>query len=363
MIVLKMRHYSLLDLISFEMSDIIYNFKPARQLWVDVLKAFLALNVALYHSGSDLTVGESRLWYDISLAFNPMVVPCFYLISGYFLGRSLSRVQARHELKLIYARFRQLIIPGFIFIAMIDADVIRNWYYLNLGGNYFLLSLFLSSAVIILSNHIAGKNEKFKLPLIWVLAICGLLALGLWSKKQWPYLSFNCTMHSMVFVASGYTIALPCKPLVKKCLNRGGVIVALLLYLSVNYMARYGFIDIPDRIWRVINHIIIPFIGIYGVCGCFYILRDKMPNHNRIIRLLSYLGQRSLGLYVLLVVVKHYFNFSILVPSSDYNFINNFILFAAETAVAVITYDILIVTPFVGYFVFGKKRDRAVWEK
>lgn len=336
------------------MYDIIYKPKPVRLLWVDVLKAFLALNVALYHSGNGLIVGESRVWYDISLAFNPMVVPCFYFISGYFLGYSLSRIQLGHELKLIYARFRQLIIPGFIFIAMIDADVIRNWYYFNLGGNYFLLSLFLSSAVVILCNSIVGKYEKFKLPLIWVLAICGLIALGLWSKNQWPYLSFNCTMHSMVFVASGYTLALSYKPLVKKCLNRGGVIVALLLYLSVNYMARYGFIDIPDRTWRVINHIIIPFIGIYGVCGCFYISGDKMSYHNKVIRLLSYIGQRSLGLYVLLVVVQHYFDFSILIPSNDYTFINNSILFVAETAVAVITYDILIMTPFVRYFVFGK---------
>lgn len=325
----------------------------SRTLWYDALRAFLALGVA-YHHVNPCGTG----WLD---QINDMLVvarvPCFYFLAGIFLGRALiSVVDTRGTFTQIAMRFRRLIIPAVIFLLLIDSSKIYPLMNLSLHENFFLNSLFWSTTLVTLIAYVCKLIgiHRYRGIALGLLSVISIVVLWRYSYLNIQLFDFNCTLHSIPFVAAGYCIGSGCVRIPN--IFRSWVVILLAMTVYLTFVLLDPMSGSPEVIMKGSHRVMLPFLGIYGIFGIFYLIRDRICHDNAWGQIVYYLGQRSLPLYVLIWVNISWIDFYALMPADMSDTWRSIIMFAMTTTASLLLHDMLCLIPGIERIVFGRKR-------
>lgn len=324
----------------------------SRTLWYDALRAFLALGVAYHHT---VPVSENALGY-----LNDMLVvarvPCFYFLAGRFLGKALVNVDSRIAFAQIAMRFRRLIIPAVLFLLLVDLSKIHALMFLSFHENFFLSSLFWSTTLVTLIVYLCKTAGiyRYRGVVLGLLTAASIIMLWLYSHLNIPLFDFNCTLHSIMFVSAGYCVGNGYIRIPRFMRSKLSIAAAIIIYVAIvlfNPMAYFS-----ESLQKAMHRIILPFIGIYGIFGMFYIMRKWISHDNVWGQIAYYIGQRSLPLYVLIWVSISWIDFHALMPPMTPEVCQSVIVFILATAASLFLHDMLCLIPGVEGMVFGRKR-------
>lgn len=264
----------------------------SRCLWIDALRAFLALGVAFHHCNP----GSEDILSEMNGLLLVARVPCFYFIAGFFLGKALKTVDHKMAASQIAMRFRRLIVPAALFLLLADSSKIYALMNLSFHENFFLHSLFWSTTIItvtVMTCRFMGIY-RYRLYVLSSLSVIASLLLKMYSHMNVAAFDLNCTLHSIIFVSAGYCVGNNCLRMPEHLKSPVSVLCALTIYLVATI---FDFASLcPDDIKKLLYRIILPFVGIYALFGLFYLLRQHFRHDNRMGHLVYYLGQRSLAI-------------------------------------------------------------------
>ena len=331
-----------------------------RNLWIDALRAFLALGVV--HSHSLLYFEEDVMGFHNAIVecFAVFRVPSFFFIAGYVLCFQLSRVFNRKKdaIPLISKRFRQLIIPSVIFTLVPSVYVGIEFFSKFNTAHYFLPALFLIILCFCLLYALIFKFSRLSqciILLAYALATT-LIMRYLTYRPIEGYFHWRQALHGNLFfilgvVTSQYSrILLPIlkKPIVTVSL---GILYALTYSFLVLYLPEspYGGVEVLFR------RIMCPILGIYFVFSLFYSISRFFKPNNFLGKLSFFLGQRSLPLYVLQdasFLIIYYF---IDTDAVSYPQIVSLFAFVITAVLIVIIHEIICRFKVVNKYVFGRK--------
>lgn len=324
----------------------------SRLLWLDALRAFLALGVAFHHV--NLESEDMVSWANGLLVTTR--VPCFYFLAGYFVGCSLSDVNLRTALSHITRRFRQLIVPAIIFLLLVDFSKIHALKLFSFQENFFLNSLFWSSTLVIMSVLVCrlAHMYRWRIYILLLLAATACLLLFEFSHLNIPYFDLNCTLHSIIFVVGGYWIG-SYKYIPSVLTSPTLILFAGGIYLTceMSDISMY----MPETIYKVCHRIILPYIGIYAIFGGFFQMRKWFRSDTVQGKIAFYLGQRSLPLYVIIWVCVSTFDIASMVSQSLPQGLRSVIIFLCATALSLLLHDVMCCFPWVSRLVFGRKHS------
>lgn len=289
-----------------------YKNMSKRILWVDVVKGLLMLAVILGHAIQEpLKVRdiefENNIWRNIIYSFH---MPAFMAMSGYLMYRPNS--SGGKYLSSIYKRFKQLIIPFFLwsiplFFVYHNVDNIWDYILLPKYGYWFLWALFFINVIYTLIDWVCKKKQINKELMI------GITALGLIGCQfilpnaklfGYEYVAFYFIFYMMGYYANKYKESLP---------HKGSILWLLFIIWAIMSLfwtpngVPFFLKDIPfvpTKIVQMGYRILTPIIFIIWM----YAAATKLKvSDSWIWKILIELGQISLGLYTVHMVVKNLF--------------------------------------------------------
>lgn len=324
----------------------------SRYLWFDALRTFLAFGVAFNH----VNLESKNLLVDFNNLLIPARVPCFYFIAGYFLGKALTDIDSRKAFSQIFVRFRRLIVPAVIFLLLVDFSKIYALLNLTFHENFFLHSLFWSTTLVTLVGlgcKIAGIY-RYQSSVLLLISVTSMVLLWRYSHLNITVLDFNCTLHSIIFVSAGYCIGNRCLKIPALLKSPWLIGLAILLYFAIVMSDILAYI--PEMVAKATYRVILPFLGIYGIAGIFYHLRNYIKHDNLLGHISYYLGQRSLALYVLIWVSIRWFDLHSWIPAYLPPAIQSVVLFIFAITISLLIHDLLCLIPGVEELIFGRKK-------
>ncbi len=331
----------------------------SRVVWVDALKAFLALWVGYEHTIRVFGLREDESWLYMPMILILCAVPCFYFISGYFFARTLQGVMddasnPRHAaLSLLWLKFRQLIVPGVVFLLLTEWWFVYGLIRLDFALNYFVLSLFVAMCIIV-AVVLCWRYSTRVCKFVFVgIAICAALTLGAFASRGWTFLNFNLTMHGIIFVLAGYLMASFPKDIVSKILRPMPIVMALTFYVLVYVYLPALALD--GAIKSMVLRLVMPFVGIYALVGVFYLVRG-MFRLAWLAHLTAYLSRRSLALYLMLQTLMAHINFAELTGLTEGTPLNHIMVWLMLVLTTLIAHDLLCLIPGFERYVFGRQR-------
>lgn len=325
----------------------------SRILWLDALRAFLALGVAFHHVNPDAEDAVS--WVNCLLV--TVRVPCFYFLTGYFLGLSLRSVNGHTALSQIIRRFRQLIVPASFFLLLVDFSKIHALKVFSFQENFFLNSLFWSSALVIVIVLLCGMSGvyRWRMYILMLLAIVASYLLFRISHLNIPYFDLNCTLHSIIFVVGGYWVG-TYRKIPEMLKSPVLIILAAGIYLTSTIMDMSLYMSEP--LYKAYHRIILPYIGIYAIFGGFFMMRQWFRHDSLQGQIAYYLGQRSLPLYVIVwVVMTLLVDVGSILPQSLPQEMRSVLIFICYTSLSLLMHDLMCCIPGFGTIIFGRRNN------
>lgn len=326
-----------------------------RIIWLDALRAFLALGVAFKHAHS--YVGDEAMELEsVSLFLMTWRVPCFLFMSGFLgwhviEGISVARVPGR-----VSFLFRRLVVPAivFILIAFPTSDTIHEFMIGRVAGNYFLMVLFLTTSFItILMAFVKGSRKRNALVLLAMALICDVLAT-LFSAEGPQPLHWKAAIGNFQFVAAGMIAAMWAEPFLRRLCRPAGVLASSALCIGL--AACLLFFAEDSAAYKALYRVAVPFAGIAMCFAWFGCMKNVFRPGRRSAVWAEYIGRRSLPIYVLSWL---WFRVAVL---SGFNtlFIGSlwqlFAFFAIVTACSLASHDVLCRIPGVERWIFGRNR-------
>lgn len=325
--------------------------------WVDVYKGILILLVVLAHSlqevylahGKDFTVDWFR---NIIYSFH---MPAFMAMSGYLVyninGYS-------NKFKVIVKRFKQLIIPLLIWTIAFSFAKGTNYIGLILypnNGYWFLWTLFF---IIVIFNVVDWISERLHIRQE-IAIVCTTLILMIVQTiipnprfLAYEYIAYYFPFYMMGCYANKYKELLP-----------KNLVLTILLFLLWFVLACYwtpnntppflsGNSFIPSKILQLSYRMFVPIV----FCIAMYLLVPYLKKTSNVIwKILVEIGQISLGIYLVHMVLKRYIVQLLMhvfptLPISMYIFVE----FAAVLIITIVLVKLLQKCDFTNRWLLGK---------
>lgn len=282
--------------------------------WIDIAKGIGILLVIIGHSFRDEMIEESVICSFIYNFIYKFHMPLFFTLSGFLLGKSLKKDYSTKQMLL--KKVRTLLIP-FAAYGILIYVVFRIMYELPVVGdvlngssyglvsfvNYCVLSLqstnpyafhlwylfvlFILETLIILFHRFVNINKRFKLMLLWIVAICLFVAAMVFDIKM---KTLNAICKRLLFVVFGLTLS-DYKP---DYVHRKESIVLIGL-ASGAVLIMDCFVNVDTGLWSMIVYALVVMVArilfVYVIicyCKC---IKDS--------RTLMYLGKNSFVIYLL----------------------------------------------------------------
>ncbi len=318
-----------------------------RSAYIDVVRSFAIICVVSGHciqygSGGDFLSGD--LYFDNNLfrLIYSFHMPLFMLISGYLFAYSIVGVSWKN---LLYSRIRRLVVPVLAWSVLpwgismyrlyrhgnqVSVGIALKEYTLtSLNELWFLWAVFWCSAIVILVKFFL-RDSMFVYCIIWLVTFVTPDVLGTHLYKfMYPFFlcgylfGKNQGKEKLWKFYSNYSFIIVC----------GLLFGVLLLFFNVDsYIYTTGYYVLNGRLMKQLSidlfRIIIGMVGsivVLAVLAKIYSLIDEKN-----MRVLSYIGQNTMGIYI----ISGYF-FSYVLNKITYRLdtINYFILLVEVIAV------------------------------
>ncbi|MDR2955351.1 MAG: acyltransferase family protein [Prevotella sp.] len=272
-----------------------------RNLGLDYFRVILSILVITPHA-QPLFEEDSLVGWLISNGIARIVVPCFFIISGYFLSSKLDDKKALKKyllhLLLVYVVWSVIYVP--VYYNSIEP---RSFITFALMGYYhlwFLPALIIGVIMLILGNKLT-KNKNILLASGIVLYIIGYIM----ENRGLPYRSFyNGIFFGYPFIVSGYFL---------KNNNIKDGIKNLYLYIialfSLVTLLLESYLGYKDEIYHNV------FLSLYIICPALFLLVIKNSHYTKA---KDYMAKLAAGIYFIHILVL-----TAIVPlSEEYNIYN-----------------------------------------
>lgn len=276
--------------------------------WVDVYKGFLITLVVLGHSLQEVYLSNnmdftSDWLRNIIYSFH---MPAFMAMSGYLVF-SLNR--KNNIGTIIKKRFKQLIIPLLIWTVAIA--FVKKTSYLGLilypnNGYWFLWALFfiivIFNLIDLTCNKLHVKQEIGMLVAVIVLTITQTVVpnpkfLG------YEYIAYYFPFYIMGYYANKYKDRLP-RSIILICITFVLWFIMACFWTPNDlpvFLERITFV--PSKLLQLSYRMIVPVIFVFAM----YLLASRLKEYtNPIWRAFMYIGEISLGIYLVHMVMKRY---------------------------------------------------------
>lgn len=290
-----------------------------RLTYLDQMKGVAILFVVIGHVLLFSLGNTDKLVFSMLTIFH---MPVFFFISGFLAYKVLPNMKAVGN--RLWQKGHALLFPYIVFAGLYCLFSGKDYVKLLMGGGaeyWFLWTLFILSVFFILYEQFVGKIRNAYLYVgAWLLPYALLIVVQhRYGEVGGGILSIN----QLVAYYRIYLIGYLCKKYVR--LND-------FLFENKYVYAVCGIAFFARWYWAGSANMLVSFAGIMGA---IIILRNFFVDHansdSKAMSLLTYLGQKSLNIYVL----QYFFlaNLSFLTPyvSNEYGFIWNLMLAAVFT--------------------------------
>lgn len=348
----------------------------------DIMKGILILCVVFGHSLSMVNSIRSVLWSQsiVNVFFTSFEMPCFSLLSGYFLAYSLEhrttcQVMKRRLLRylpvlLIWCAASVIINAVFhqkpIYIKDIFIDISRE---VSSGKLWYIFSYLFCSILFCIYRIIESKFTKLWTKTIIQVLGCVMLLVFIHISP----ISFGYSTFLLPFFLVGYIMRTKMNnPAKLRKINKSIAIIGSGLFpiLLFFYKADYSFYIYDQHILYVENLTsIIQTMCIFimrficALCGCcfVYCCSQTLSEKSNIAQKLSIIGKKSLSIYILSVHLQILLCkiFSIVFSEkmlNDFNvlFSVGVLFFIALLSISEITRKIITHIPIIGKLLLGE---------
>lgn len=280
--------------------------------WVDVYKGILIILVVLAHSLQEVYLAyridfTSDLFRNIIYSFH---MPAFMAMSGYLVYKPKSTTTCMGGVfAIINKKFKQLIIPMLIWI--IPFSYVKNTSYMELilypnKGYWFIWALFF---IIIIFNFIDYGCKKLCLQQeIGMMAATGAMMVIQMMIPNPQFLAYEYIAYYFLFYLIGYYANKYKDILPRNVIWLFGLFA--LWFIMACYWTPNGlpfFLEkvsyVPSRLLQLAYRCLTPIVFVIAM----YLLVPRLKKTNNYLwKMLIDLGQISLGIYLVHMVIKRY---------------------------------------------------------
>lgn len=332
---------------------------PARDLWIDALRAFLAIGVLHSHLMLHFPIDDVPFHRNIIDFLCVFRVPTFFFISGYILFLQIERYNGVPVSQIISKKFRQLLIPSIIFTLVPSFaegfDLLTD---LN-TAHYFLPALFLI-IVLFCALYFAiadfNKNTKCAILIFYALLTTVLMALFSHSPVK-GYFHWRQALHGNIFFIIGVLCAmyksktaLYAKKIYTPVIL--GTVYSVLYLILNNYLPGSKF----DYLSTVLYRLICPIVGLLFISSVFACLSKYFTPSNFLGKLSFYIGQRTLSLYILQEIAFSCVFYLIEVNELHFPQIAAVFILILTSLFVLIFHDLICRSAIINKYVFGRKK-------
>lgn len=257
-----------------------------RNLQLDYFRVILALLVITPHA-QPLFSEDSLVGWLISNGIARVAVPCFFIISGYFLQLKLKDNKALKKylshILVIYIVWSLIYLPTYY--SSIEP---RSFITFALMGYYhlwFLPALIVGTLVLIIANKYI-KNEALLLISGAVLFVAGYLM----ENYNFPYRTFyNGLFFGYPFIVLGYFLQKT-----KAEIRTKPIFVYITLIVSIFILLAESYFGYKEGIYYNV------FLSLYIVCPALFIC---VLRYSKYTKAKDYIGKLSSGIYYTHILV------------------------------------------------------------
>lgn len=277
---------------------------PSKQRYgyIDAMRGFSMFLVVLGHVAS-LSMGVDDALTHFFTSFR---MPLFFFISGFIGFKPVSKWVLPFFVERCKLKFFVQIIPALIFCTIYLLaykyniyDFITNSY----NGYWFTFCLLEMFLVYFCLSVIAAKvNENILVPSLITISILGIMYIIQFRRSGFFIGMFNVDNFAKYFqfFVTGLIFS-KYKDCVKNLISRDSVKTFLisafvLSFLFVEFEYLSGFI------YKIFHDIILRYLGLFAVYSIFYSAKDVFDTEYKIVKVLKFVGRRTLDVYLL-----HYF--------------------------------------------------------
>lgn len=276
-----------------------------RMLWVDSMRGFSMLIVVFGHVLLSLGIGGySSFLSSVLLTFR---MPLFFFVSGFFSFRIIAWWNKRRIADILKRKLQAQVLCTLVFLVVYQYVTSGG---VNIdhgfGGYWFTIVLFqmyLSYMILSLISRLIKIN--LVIPAMLLFSALGVAALVLYSRdsKIWEFLCWENLCKYYQFFTFGIICA-RYKAQFFKLFRDNSFIAFMIIGWVVCMIIWYNnvFFQAYPLAYSFIHDIIVRYFALLTVISLFYGYRDYFSGNMRTSRILRFIGQRTLDIYMI-----HYF--------------------------------------------------------
>lgn len=226
-------------------------------------------------------------------------MPVFFFVSG-FLAYKDKRESGRDLLRNIWKKFLFLVIPAVVvkfFMDLLHQQNPLNVLYDGFGGYWFTITLFECFLLYYLATMLV-KNVKWRMTLLAVLALAGIVLLSLAGGKFGPaVIDMNrLTKYFQYFVMG--VLAMRHRVLFEHTMrNEWLKVIATVSFFALLFVVNHPIW--PSLVFHVLRDLVLRYLGTFIVVSWFVCHAELFDKGTRINKLILKIGQCSLAIYLL----------------------------------------------------------------
>lgn len=277
-----------------------------RSLKLDYFKFFLSILVITPHI-QPLFEEDSLVGWLISNGIARIAVPCFFLISGYFIHLRLDNKEKLKKyllhLLIVYTTWSFIYLP--IYYTTIEPRSLITFAFMGYYHLWFLPALILGIIILLILRRIAQSDT-----LLFISGITLFIAGYLMENNNFHYRSFyNGVFFGYPFIVLGYLIRK--NNLEAKLKNK---ILLPFLFISLGTLSLESFLGYNNNIYHNV------FLSLYVLSPILFMCVLKGAEYEKSN---DYIGKLASGIYYIHILVL-----TIIVPLSETHNIYKFPLIA-----------------------------------
>ena len=226
-------------------------------------------------------------------------MPVFFFVSG-FLAYKDKRESGRDLLRNIWKKFLFLVIPAVVVKFFMDLLHQQNPLHVlfdGFGGYWFTITLFECFLLYYLATMLV-KNVKWRMALLVVLALAGIVLLSLAGGKFGPaVIDMNrLTKYFQYFVMG--VLAMRHRVLFEHTMrNEWLKVIATVSFFALLFVVNHPIW--PSLVFHVLRDLVLRYLGTFIVVSWFLCHAELFDKGTRINKLILKIGQCSLAIYLL----------------------------------------------------------------
>lgn len=277
--------------------------KAGRLLYIDALRGITMFLVVYYHVIGKCNGGE--LLIERALHFR---MPLFFFISGFVAYKALDFWTLSNTSKRIVDKIKAQVIPTAIFFCLYfyfleGCNPFKLFSIYGWGRYWFTIVLFEFLLLYYLLNFITKKNERLSIVVLILSAIIMIVLFHTVRKKGsvfgW-FTVYGMTRYFVYFISGSFARKYMDK--VTSVCDTKWFLPVMALCVAIQLPRFAGIYITPQLITYIMTVYTLPIAGLLFVFGLFVRFRSLFTETSKVTRCLSYVGRRTLDIYLM-----HYF--------------------------------------------------------